>query len=475
MFTGSTVQEEAELITDLPKLPPFSSCHYAFPSYNSQYPEIQPPNKAIKLHLAGSTLESDESGKLFEGTLPWSQGIDLQSKYDVFVSVPDVADVKVHIEAVGYTTHVYIDAISRAEISAKEIRSRIKGKEVVKVEASVPRVKKPSRRRRTSDSSMAESEMTEATRLSTFDEKRSTLSKTYQRSAATPLSITCSCLCLKGNCVLVNESHDSSHIAELVRVSVEDVGLVYSPQYNVNTQTYRHAHRPQTLAIMLGDLQVDNQLYGKGNYDYPVVVLRQDVYTSPENKTGKNEMKYVLEHLSKECLAQVMIDLCCDFDYGGQTTIQNVDFQLKPLTVYIEDTFIYETLRVIDKVIPPPFAKQKIDHTIPKEIKQEAESLISPVRIKSISIAPIALLLSIHASLKLFIASDNTPLRFGKFERADLFTSGSQLSRAVTMHYASGALFRAGECQSSLNLLAPLNYYDIDLLFFVCITYYVSQ
>ena len=58
----------------------------------------------------------------------------------------------------------------------------------------------------------------------------------------------------------------------------------------------------------------------------------------------------------------------------------------------------------------------------------------------------LSLQLSVHASMKLFIASDNTPLSFSRFERRAVFTSAYQMTRGVAMHYASGALFRAGAC-----------------------------
>ena len=57
----------------------------------------------------------------------WSYGLDVAMEHDTFVNLPECSDVKVHVEKVGHATCVYVDPITRAEISAKEIRSRIKG------------------------------------------------------------------------------------------------------------------------------------------------------------------------------------------------------------------------------------------------------------------------------------------------------------------------------------------------------------
>lgn len=68
----------------------------------------------------------------------------------------------------------------------------------------------------------------------------------------------------------------------------------------------------------------------------------------------------------------------------------------------------------------------------------------APVKIEHLCVQQISMLLSVHASLKLFIASDRTPLAFGKFERRKVVTTSYHLIRSLAMHYASGALFRAG-------------------------------
>lgn len=78
------------------------------------------------------------------------------------------------------------------------------------------------------------------------------------------------------------------------------------------------------------------------------------------------------------------------------------------------------------------------------QVLQSALTLVRPVRLQRLSIQPISLLVSIHASLKLYIASDHTPLSFSLFERGPVCTTARQLVHALAMHYAAGALFRAG-------------------------------
>lgn len=80
------------------------------------------------------------------------------------------------------------------------------------------------------------------------------------------------------------------------------------------------------------------------------------------------------------------------------------------------------------------------------QVLQSVQTLVQPVRLQRLTIQPISLLVSIHASLKLYIASDHTPLSFSLFERGPVCTTARQLVHALAMHYAAGALFRAGTC-----------------------------
>lgn len=81
------------------------------------------------------------------------------------------------------------------------------------------------------------------------------------------------------------------------------------------------------------------------------------------------------------------------------------------------------------------------------QVLQSVQTLVQPLRLHRLTIQPISLLVSIHASLKLYIASDHTPLSFSLFERGPVCTTARQLVHALAMHYAAGALFRAGTCR----------------------------
>ena len=124
-FAGFTVKEEVELVRNLPVLKSFSSTHYCPPTVGAMFPDVSMDTISVKLHFGGLERGGAE--------MQWSQAIDVQSDHSVFVSIPGLVDVKVNMQTIGHTLHLSIDPVSRADVSAKEIRSRIKGKEVVTI------------------------------------------------------------------------------------------------------------------------------------------------------------------------------------------------------------------------------------------------------------------------------------------------------------------------------------------------------
>ncbi|KAJ3598172.1 hypothetical protein NHX12_001685 [Muraenolepis orangiensis] len=146
-----------------------------------------------------------------------------------------------------------------------------------------------------------------------------------------------------------------------------------------------------------------------------------------------------------------------------------VSVQMQPARVYLEDTFVYYIKTLFHSYIPESVSTstsagaQSTSSTtttsteatplVPEQVVQSVQALVRPVRLRRLTILPVSLLVSVHASLKLYIASDHTPLSFSVFDRGPLCTTARQLVHALAMHYASGALFRAGWVVGSLEIL----------------------
>ncbi|KAL1428082.1 hypothetical protein MTO96_016976 [Rhipicephalus appendiculatus] len=55
----------------------------------------------------------------------WSSPVACLDVANQFVHIPGLGDVRVSAQRAGHTTHLLVQVVSRAEVSAKEIRSRI--------------------------------------------------------------------------------------------------------------------------------------------------------------------------------------------------------------------------------------------------------------------------------------------------------------------------------------------------------------
>lgn len=129
--------------------------------------------------------------------------------------------------------------------------------------------------------------------------------------------------------------------------------------------------------------------------------------------------------------------------------------KIAPISAYIEDTYITQLLDYATSMIPPrlvlgdnPRKMQTVAVSnavcIPDYIMIDSRILSQPLRLQNFVIEPLSILLSVHTSVRLYVALDHSPLYFGTFERKNLLTTPYRLGNALTMHYLSGAIFGAG-------------------------------
>lgn len=241
--------------------------------------------------------------------------------------------------------------------------------------------------------------------------------------------------------------------SELLRLTLDHVFLQMAPVagHLPGEEMATAPFRIYSVEVCCGDLQLDNQLYNKSNFHFAVLVCQGEKTESPQ--CSKMQSLLVssedLEEYKKNCF----IKLCLTLTEGKDVLfdVNEFSFELKPARLYVEDTFVYYIKTLFETYLPSsspgtqPTALAGGRQVLPVQVRQHARALVHPVKLRKLVIQPVNLLVSIHASLKLYIASDHTPLSFSVFERGPIFTTARQLVHALAMHYAAGALFRAGE------------------------------
>uniref|UniRef100_A0A673U6U5 Vacuolar protein sorting 13 homolog B n=1 Tax=Suricata suricatta TaxID=37032 RepID=A0A673U6U5_SURSU len=250
--------------------------------------------------------------------------------------------------------------------------------------------------------------------------------------------------------------------SELLRLTLDNVFLQMAPMTGQLPGEEATAAPPQPHCVELycGDLQLDNQLYNKSSFHFAVLVCqgeKAEPMPCPRMQSLLVSSRE-LEEYKKSCF----IKLCLTLTQGKSFLLDEINefnFELKPAQLYVEDTFVHYIRTLFQTYLPDstlaghPEGLTGGKQMLPVQVRQHARALVNPVKLRKLVIQPVSLLVSVHASLKLYIASDHTPLSFSVFERGPVFTTARQLVHALAMHYAAGALFRAGWVVGSLEIL----------------------
>lgn len=379
--------------------------------------------------------------------LVWSRSIDVNSDMEMFVPISGCIDVKVKVRKVAMVTFITVETISKAEVSAKAIRSRLTGQErtVTTVPQEYP----------------ADTSLNDSLQSVPKENSMETLKKLNEIfSPRVPkLELSAGVRFRHMTISLKDETTSSEEVSEVLRISMDELFLAYYPSGNVSMDELENAH--SCISACVGVIQVDNQLFhSKGLYDFPVLFIPQTI-PDPSKLTLPN-----LQNLSTmekfavlKSISFSHVQIVLGTNVLDQSIIRRLEFGIQPLMANIDDGFILRLLKEVEGLIPTNMShsnKKKfcvLVKKLPRSFQVVSCMHSSPVKVEHLCIQPITLLFSIHASLKLFIASDRTPLAFKKFERKDVCGIMHQVVRVLAMHYATGALFRAGIVVGSLEIL----------------------
>lgn len=405
--------------------------------------------------------------------------MDIQQHYDQFVSIPGHGDVKVRMERVGHTSHIFVDPVSRVEVSARDIRSRIaaepsrgrvatstnKGRAIKEKEGMmlemenaspppepVPEVPSP---RETTDEERHTPEVAPPTEV--VHSKKQDKATTVVYSAF---------VCTQVVLVLKDDVSDQENISEILRVTCDNFIISLRPKIDLTEKLRALDYRVKEqveIVFFVGDIQVDNQLHVCGKYDFPVILIRQDPDSAPKlSPLDPIERAIQVSHNNALFTLSLVLE-----PSPSRTCLHSMHIRLKPIVLYAEDAVFYSLMDILTSFLPVPRQRVRevrerreeedealpVAMRVPKEVLAKSAAMTRPVHISHLIVEPVSLLLSVHASVKIYVALDRSPLHFGQFQRSEILTTSYSLGHSLAMHYLSGALIRAGWVVGSLDLL----------------------
>ncbi|GAB6029598.1 Vacuolar protein sorting-associated protein 13B [Chamberlinius hualienensis] len=438
--TESSVSDEylTIAIDEIASVESMTTTYYTLPFVTQKFPQIYEPTLIPRLHLAEGSTQSDATA------LDWSSGILFTSDTDQFIAIPNCGDIKVHIERISATTHLFLDPVNRIEVSAKEIRSRIKrnsqSKKVGKFSRS-PSLTSLNTKWRIEDTEDTSSVGPPSPLLlvsPSSSPKPKLATKLKESSRWSVYGV----FHLSHICIVISGS-----TKEVLRISIDHLLLATRTlsDSSVHLKSFERTNRQQEflqeIIICLGDLQVDNQLHCYGGYDFPVVLLRQD-QISPD--VNWNEISSARRH----SLFTITTIVQGQGSNMSKWLVKDMEIYMLPVAIYSEDSLVYALIDLMKNIQFSAPTKR------PRTLQLSEIHPHSTLIVRRLVVQPITLLLSLRLSTKVFISFDHTPLKFRAFERTLVWTTWYRLGHTLALHYMSGALINAGWVIGSMDLLA---------------------
>ena len=351
------------------------------------------------------------------------------------MNTPSQIDAHVKVERSGGAFYVYLSELHRVGISATEIRKRLS-------DAHDPDTlsdDQPKSETDTSTSDAVNSSMEEAEKDIHFPLQESAIPYEFNTYI--------SCTVQRGSFVFVNSLNDPHKCSEIAALHFDDLVVGLRPKHNFSSQ-YKclgnRIHKIVDIIICIGDFQVDNQL--QDVFDFPVILLKQKGVSIPP-LCIRDSQRNIMQTAQSSSLILIKLEV----DGSNPTVfIENVEVTMKPLRVYLEDTFLTELVNTlstfsISQLESSGISKNNALNIVPDAVRMRSDDLLKPINVHQISISPLSLLLTVHASVKLYIALDHSPLNFGVIKRNHLLTTGYELGRDLAIHYLTDIFIKAGK------------------------------
>lgn len=234
------------------------------------------------------------------------------------------------------------------------------------------------------------------------------------------------------------------------RKNVDELDALLS----ISLSSLRLIHTPMdypTFQMSIGGLQIDNPTQEDVQFHFPVILLPMREVSQRYHNPTRDVPFPDLESGSDAPFFMLSFDLNRYNINGLQImSLDHVRIQVQPFEMFLEDIFIYKLSKVIKSFIPGYVGQSEEDNQV---FLDSIKSILYPLRICDVEVFQISILLSIHASVKVFLAADHIPLNLGKFQCTSTQTIKDELVRVILYHYAKEVLVRVGWILGSLEII----------------------
>ncbi|XP_034127951.1 vacuolar protein sorting-associated protein 13B isoform X2 [Drosophila guanche] len=407
---------------------PHSECYYTPPQMYANFPDVE----FTSCNLSLAVYNESSCGKQ---KLGWSKPIRTDKSWKKFLHVPQHGDVKVVVCDKHRVIRVNIYYIAQQlEFSVKDLRSRLKKPET------------HSEQQQVQESTVAEVEPAAPSDPLPLPDIASCAH--FSEECHVPPQIKLRIFVKRFVFSLQTDNREKDYLkTEVCNVYADDTMLAYDDDED-----------QRVLRLQLPNLQVDNQLYSSGKYDFPVLLCAEQLY---RRHHGMPQV-YDLDEVYKQQTGPV--SLLTFYLYQDELQLQAVRCHVQPFRVYIEDAYLNQLLETLVECEPSHCVHTPVEEQerillpdgqilLPDHVVAQSLYIAEPLRLNSFTVEPLSLLLSVHTSSRLYIALDHSPLSFSRYERQQILTVPLRFGQSLGLHYLSGAIFGAGWVVGSLEIL----------------------
>ncbi|XP_028899829.2 intermembrane lipid transfer protein VPS13B isoform X2 [Zeugodacus cucurbitae] len=410
-------------------VPAYSKCYYTPPELYTNFPDVESTTCNITL-----ALYKDNPTKK---TLKWSKPIRTDRTWEKFLYIPNHGDVKVIVCDKHRVTRIFVYYIAQLEFSVKDLRSRL-----LTSKASTDAESPNSSLLSISPSTAIHEPIT----MSRIPAKCRHFSN--ECNTKTQLKIRCFIKELIVSLHADGKTNDCTK-SEIVSLYADDTLIAFDDDDD-----------DRELHLLLPNLQLDNQNYVCGQYDFPVVLCAQQLYERKQTVPPVHFLDRTYQILRNR-------GLMAHFNIGffeDEMKLHSIVCTFSPMRIYIEDSYLNCLLDAIVDCTPSNCAYRleqsasritlsSGEYLLPRVIVGQAMCIAEPLQIREFQIEPLSVLLSVHTSIRLYIALDHSPLSFSTYNRQHILTMPLRFGQSLSMHYLSGAIFGAGWVVGSLEIL----------------------
>ncbi|XP_023036340.1 vacuolar protein sorting-associated protein 13B isoform X1 [Drosophila willistoni] len=408
---------------------PHSKCYYTPPQMYANFPDVE--FTMCNLSLAVFYSPSCDKKKI-----GWSKPIRTDKSWTKLLHVPNHGDVKVVVCDKHRVIRVNIYYIAQQlEFSVKDLRSRLKMPEKLNDVNDLLE----SNRDSTVDPPVVESEASDV------------ICAHFSQECETKRQMKIRVFVKRFVFSLQTDSRDKDYLkTEVCNVYADDTMLAFDDDDD-----------QRILRLQLPNLQVDNQLFSSGKYDFPVLLCADQLY---RRFSGLPQVFYLDSVYQQQQDQSEAVSWLSFVFYEDEFQLQAVRCKFQPFRVYIEDAYLNQLLETLVECEPsncvytPCVQEERIvlakgQTLLPEEVIGQGLCIAEPLLLNSFTVEPLSLLLSVHTSSRLYIALDHSPLSFSRYERQQILTVPLRFGQSLGLHYLSGAIFGAGWVVGSLEIL----------------------